>query len=70
MNARQNSCAIIGDGDCFPLIGVSHAYENLVHTFGTEGSFNEIGYGDSSNERLLKLNELLLETLRLLSPGN
>ena len=57
MDGRKNSGAIISDSDCFSLLGVTHAYENLVHAFGAKGSFHEVGNSDSSNERLLKQNE-------------
>jgi hypothetical protein len=66
MNGRKNSGAIISDSDCFSLLGVTHAYENLVHAFGAKGSFHEVGNSDSSNERLLKQNERVFLRLRLL----
>jgi hypothetical protein len=66
MDGRKNSGAIISDSDCFSLLGVTHAYENLVHAFGAKGSFHEVGNSDSSNERLLKQNERVFLRLRLL----
>jgi hypothetical protein len=66
MNGRKNSGAIISDSDCFSLLGVTHAYEDLVHAFGAKGSFDEVGNSDCSNERLLKQNERVFLRLRLL----
>ena len=51
MHGPEDGSTIIGDSDGLVFGSGSNGDENLIHSSGAEGSFDEIGDGNSTDKR-------------------
>ena len=51
MHGPEDGSTIIGDSDGLVFGSGSNGDENFIHSSGAEGSFDEIGDGNSTDER-------------------
>ena len=58
----QDGGTVVGHGDLFARLLVSHGLQDLVHALGAQGRLHQVRDGDRTDERLLYREAMLVSS--------